>query len=151
MKPKHKRFVSTLFFLACIFIGGSIIIQNFSENLIYFYSPSDLEEAKINKPNVFEKILSKKIRAGGLVKEGSLKSIKNGQFTFLVTDKKNEIAIHYQGILPPIFREGQGVVAEGRIKNEGTNKTIEFNALKLVTKHDENYMPPEVKKSLKDN
>lgn len=137
---KRITFILTvlLFSIFAIFF----IIKDFQNNLSFFYSPSDI----VNYNNLDAKLKSKleskffKIRVGGLVKEGSFDKKDNQNIVFIVTDLKNEIVINYQGILPDLFREKQGVVAIGFFDLE---KKI-FNATQLLIKHDENYMPPEV-------
>lgn len=141
MKQKNKRLIKFLFFFTLLGISITLILNSFQSNLIYFYSPTEINELT-NK----EKINNKKIRVGGLIKKINKKNIKNkkiNNYFFIITDNKNEIKINYEGILPPMFRESQGIVAEGEF-----NKKNIFVAEKLITKHDENYMPPEVKKSI---
>lgn len=133
-KKKRLIFVSSVFLisLAALFF----IIQNFRENIVFFYSPSELQNVKN---------ISKLIKVGGLVKEKSVKKIDASRTDFIITDMQNELLIHHQGILPDLFREKQGVVASGFL-NEERN---EFFTRELLIKHDENYMPPEVANSLK--
>ena len=115
-----------------------VVLRSLEENVVYFFSPTEI----YNKTNIS---FNKKIRVGGLVKEGSL---TNNQTTvnFIVTDLKNEIIVSYNGSLPNLFSEGKGVVAEGKLKDKKY-----FIADKILAKHDENYMPPEVSKILKKN
>lgn len=113
-----------------------LILNNFNDNLVFFYSPVELAEKNIADGKV--------IRIGGLVEEGSVKKMEDGVTTeFSITDLQEAIKVSYKGMLPPMFREGQGMVARGVIK-EGV-----FVADNLLTKHDEKYMPPEVAESLK--
>ena len=126
------------------FTGSYLLLHNLRDNLVFFYSPTDILEK--------ENFTNKTIRVGGLVKLGSLqKQIvnQNGKkverIFFDISDNKNQISITHIGILPDLFKEGQGVVAEGFFDN---SKYI-FDAKKILAKHDENYMPPEVKESLK--
>ena len=111
------------------------IFKSLEKNIVYFFSPTEI----YNEPNIS---FNKKIRIGGLVKENSLikshKSIK-----FIITDLKNEIFVTYNGLVPNLFSEGKGVVAEGKL-----NDKKYFIAYKILAKHDENYMPPEVSKAL---
>ena len=108
------------------------------DNIVFFYLPSDLGDKDIGP--------AQRIRVGGLVEEGSLiKNSRENLVTFRITDKTTNLTTHYQGILPDLFREGQGVVAEGFLANDGT-----FNAKIVLAKHDETYMPPEVAKALKE-
>jgi cytochrome c-type biogenesis protein CcmE len=139
MKNRHKR--KRLIFVGLIFaislISLFFIIRNFRENIVFFYSPSEIQTAKINNSY---------IRIGGLVKEGSIKKIDALTTEFVVTDLKQEIKVEYIGLLPDLFREKQGVVAKGKFdisKNQ-------FFSRELLIKHDENYMPPEVAKSLEN-
>ena len=126
------------FFVFLIFIILSLsvflIIKSLEDNVIYFKSPSDLKIAA--------EIEKKKIRIGGMVKIESI-LIKEKEVKFIVTDYKNEINVIYSGVIPNLFAEGKGVVAEGFLKDENL-----FLATKILAKHDENYMPPEVKKAL---
>ena len=137
-----KRIAFILTVVSFSIFAVFVIIKDFQSNLSFFYSPSDI----INYDNLSAKLKSKleseffKIRVGGLVKEGSFDKKDNQNIVFIITDLKNEIVINYQGILPDLFREKQGVVAVGFFDLE---KKI-FNATQLLVKHDENYMPPEV-------
>ena len=135
----NKKVKSRILFL-CIsfFIIGLIffiILKSLEENVVYFFSPTEI----YNKSDIS---LSKKLRVGGLVKEGSIKREKDG-INFIITDLKNEIVVSYKGLVPNLFSEGKGVVAEGKL-----NDKKYFIADKILAKHDENYMPPEVIKAL---
>ena len=139
MKKKNKRLITISISFALFSLGCFILFFNLRENLIFFYSPSEIFEKEIS--------LEKTIRVGGMVKEKSLnKKIKEvdgmnvEEISFIITDFKKEIIISYIGILPDLFREGQGVVVEGFIVKNGL-----FNAKTVLAKHDENYMPPEIK------
>ncbi len=112
-----------------------LILRSLKENVVYFFSPSEI----INKSEIS---LSKKIRVGGLVKINSIQK-KENNLTFIITDLKNEIIVTYEGLVPNLFSEGKGVVAEGNLKDKKY-----FIAHKILAKHDENYMPPEVEKIL---
>jgi cytochrome c-type biogenesis protein CcmE len=147
LKAKHKRLINIIALLCCICVGIFILSKTFRENLIYFYSPTDLERIKTEEKSRFERISSGKIRVGGLVKEGSIEKLDSLNTNFILTDDTFDIKVTYKGILPPLFRELQGIVAEGRLNIE-TNE-VTFSAENLLTKHDENYMPPEVADSLK--
>ena len=137
MKAKTKRLL-TLSSLMIIFVIGCIIIfYNLRGNLVFFYSPTELLEKK--------NINSQKIRLGGMVKKESVikemiveNKSKMQKITFVVTDFQNEIEVNYKGILPDLFKEEQGVVVEGIFKNNS------FDAINVLAKHDENYMPPEL-------
>lgn len=121
--------------LAALGVASALVLSAFRDNLVFFHSPSDLAAEPIPPERVF--------RLGGLVEEGSVK--REGETThFRVTDLAQSVAVSYSGLLPDLFREGQGVVAEGRLTADG-----EFIASKVLAKHDENYMPPEVADSLK--
>ena len=116
----------------------SFIFKVLEDNVLYFYSPSDIDENN-------EIIFSSNIRIGGMVKKGSIKTSAN-EIKFIVTDYKNEIIVSYKGTVPALFAEGKGVVAEGKLQDKKF-----FLANRILAKHDENYMPPEIKESLKQN
>ena len=131
-EPVKQRIIKLLVGASIISVSILIIIINLKENLIYFYSPSDL--AEINLDN------SQEIRVGGLVEDNSLEYDEvESIYRFIITDKKNTIKVEYKGILPNLFAENKGVVVEGSYA--GTNNIL---ASKVLAKHDENYMPPEV-------
>jgi cytochrome c-type biogenesis protein CcmE len=113
-----------------------LILKSLEENVVYFFSPSEI----YNKTNIS---LDKKIRVGGLVKENSLLK-EDTSIKFIITDLKNEIIVSYEGLLPNLFSEGKGVIAQGKLKDKKY-----FIADTILAKHDENYMPPEVSKALK--
>ena len=115
-----------------------IVLKSLEENVVYFFSPTEI----YNNANIS---LEKKIRVGGLVKTNSIKK-KNTLVNFVITDLKNEIVVTYNGILPNLFAEGKGVVAEGKLKDKKY-----FIADKILAKHDENYMPPEVSRALENS
>ena len=137
-----KKAKSRMIFLILLLLSASVIIffilKSLEENVVYFFSPTEIYD----KPNIS---LNTKIRIGGLVKENSLsknqKSIK-----FIITDLKNEIIVSYNGLIPNLFSEGKGVIAEGQLKDKKY-----FVADKILAKHDENYMPPEVSKALEQS
>ena len=123
-------------FLAIVTLALSIflILKSLEENVVYFKSPSEIKiDAEIDK---------KKMRVGGMVKKNSIK-IMSQDVKFVITDFKNEINVVYSGVVPNLFQEGKGVVAEGYLKDRNF-----FLATKILAKHDENYMPPEVKEAL---
>ena len=134
-KKARSRFMILIFLLVSAVIVLFIVLKSLEENVIYFFSPTEI----YNKENIS---FNKKIRVGGLVKEGS---ITNNQTSvnFIVTDLNYEIIVSYSGSLPNLFSEGKGVVAEGKLKDKKY-----FIADKILAKHDENYMPPEVSKAL---
>ena len=134
-----KKVKSRIIFLIIILFAASIVIfitlKSLEKNVVYFLSPSEIYNKEIISFN-------KKIRVGGLVKKNSI--IKNGEkVNFIITDLKNEIIVSYIGLVPNLFSEGKGVVAEGKLKDKKY-----FVADKILAKHDENYMPPEVKEAL---
>ena len=114
------------------------ILRSLEKNVVYFFSPTEI----YNKANIS---FNKKIRIGGLVKEGSISKNKK-TINFIVTDMNNEIVVSYNGLVPNLFAEGKGVVAEGKLKDKKY-----FVADKILAKHDENYMPPEVSKALENS
>jgi cytochrome c-type biogenesis protein CcmE len=134
MKRKHKRLAILLLGLTALGGATALVLAAFSDNLVFFYSPSDLA----TKPHS-----GQRIRIGGLVELQSL--AQDGRHvSFRVTDGKTDVAVAYDGALPDLFREGQGVVAEGRLDADGV-----FVASTVLAKHDERYMPPEVVDALK--
>ena len=134
-KKARSRIVVLTFLLVLAIVVVFVVLKSLEENVVYFFSPTEI----YNKENIS---FNKKIRVGGLVKEGS---ITNNQTSvnFIVTDLNNEIIVSYSGSLPNLFSEGKGVVAEGKLKDKKY-----FIADKILAKHDENYMPPEVSKAL---
>ena len=135
----NKKVKSRIFFLSFFFFIAVLIIffvlKSLEDNVVYFLSPTEIH----NKSDVS---LNKKIRVGGLVKMGTIKREENIT-NFIITDLQNEIVVSYNGIVPNLFSEGKGVVAEGKLKDRKY-----FIADKILAKHDENYMPPEVSKVL---
>ena len=133
MTPKKKRFyiLFSAFSFFCLIVG--IILIALQDNILFFYTPSDLLQKNLEQ--------TEKVRLGGLVEENSV--IKNNiEVQFVITDLKQSIKVNYNGILPDLFREKQGVIVKGYLKNNI------FEATEVLAKHDENYMPPEVKKGL---
>ncbi len=137
-KKVRSRVVVLTFTLLSIILVLYVVLKSLEENVVYFFSPTEL----YNKEDI---PLNKKIRVGGLVKDGSIINNQTS-INFIVTDLKNEIIVSYKGSLPNLFSEGKGVVAEGKLKDKKY-----FIADKILAKHDENYMPPEVSKILKKN
>ena len=129
-----------VFFLFIFLLFAALIIfftlKSLKENVVYFLSPTEI----YNKSDIS---FNKKIRVGGLVKVGSINR-ENDKIIFIITDLKNELFVSYSGLVPNLFSEGKGVVAEGKLKDKKF-----FMAEKILAKHDENYMPPEVSKALK--
>jgi len=134
-----KKVKSRIFFLSALVILAVLVIfvilRSLEENVVYFFSPTEI----YNKANI---TFDKKIRIGGLVKKNSV-SKNNTSVNFIITDLKKEISVSYNGIVPNLFSEGKGVVAEGKLKDKKY-----FIADKILAKHDENYMPPEVSNAL---
>jgi len=134
-----KRLITILLSMLILVIATLLITFNLRDNIIYFYSPTELQEIIIDKKNI--------IRVGGLVKDGSYKySEEKKIYNFVITDLKNEINVSFVGIIPNLFAENKGVVVEGVAKDSSS-----ITALKVLAKHDENYMPPEVIDALKKN
>ena len=135
-KTKNRSFVFFLFLLFLI-IAISISLKVLEDNVLYFLSPTEIKEKQNFNFN-------EKIRIGGMVKDQSI-VIKSNEINFIVTDLKNQINVSYSGSIPNLFSEGKGVVAEGYLRDRNF-----LNATKILAKHDENYMPPEVKEALGD-
>tara|TARA_B100000963_G_scaffold343778_1_gene345955 strand:- start:379 stop:798 length:420 start_codon:yes stop_codon:yes gene_type:complete len=125
-------------FLSIVILALSsfLILKSLEENVVYFQSPSEIK--------FYSEFEKKKIRIGGMVKDNSI-LIKSRELKFIITDFKNEINVSYSGVVPNLFAEGKGVVAEGYLKDKNF-----FVATKILAKHDENYMPPEVKAALEE-
>lgn len=138
MSLRFQRLVLILISLVILGAAVLLILINTKKNIVFFYTPTELIEQKI--------FYGDKIRIGGYVKDSSLKKISLNQYSFKITDNKNDLLVFYQGILPDLFREGQGTVIEGLIENQKTVK-----AVKVYAKHDENYMPASIKKELEKN
>ena len=135
-KVKLRIFFITLLLLILI-LTVFLILKSLEENVVYFKSPSDVK--------FLSEIKDKKIRIGGMVKKNSIE-MTSDEVNFIVTDFKNEINVIYSGVLPNLFSEGKGVVAEGKLKDKNF-----FVADRILAKHDENYMPPELKDLMKTN
>ena len=137
MTPTRKRrLIAVLLILAGVSIASTIAFYSLQENLLYFQSPSEVAEQAMPAGRQF--------RLGGLVKPGTVERTGDGLTThFVVTDGPEELQVQYVGILPDLFREGQGVIARGALNGQGT-----FDATEVLAKHDENYMPPEVADAL---
>ena len=134
-----KKVKSRIFFLSVVIVLAALVIfvilKSLEENVVYFFSPSEI----YNKTDIS---FDKKIRIGGLVKTNSINKNETS-INFIITDLKKEILVSYRGLVPNLFSEGKGVVAEGKLKDKKY-----FVADKILAKHDENYMPPEVSKAL---
>ena len=140
MYGKKVKFRALFIFLILISIILSIFLvtKSLEENVVYFKSPTDIR-------NFTEVKNTEKIRVGGMVKKNSIK-INDKEIFFIITDFKNELLVNFTGSVPNLFEEGKGVVAEGILKDKSF-----LNADKILAKHDENYMPPEVSEALKNN
>jgi cytochrome c-type biogenesis protein CcmE len=135
MKPRYKRLAIIGGIVAAVGVATALVLNAFQSNLVFFYSPSQIaaKEAPLNRT----------FRLGGLVKEGSVK--RDGtDVRFVVTDTAQTVSVQYRGILPDLFKEGKGVVAQGQMRDDGV-----FVAREVLAKHDENYMPPEATEALK--
>ena len=142
MKARHKKLILIVGGVTVLTIAGLLILNAFRDNLVFFLSPTEVLEGKAPARGTF--------RVGGLVEKGSVKKSADGlKVDFTVTDLNKRIAIHYEGILPDLFKEGQGIVAQGRMAQGNRDGDQRFIADEVLAKHDENYMPPEVAKSLK--
>jgi len=134
---RKRRLVLALLVLTGIGVAVTLALKAFNENLMFFFSPSEVQEGKAPSARDF--------RLGGMVTKGSVKRLADGlTVRFEVTDFAKTVTIQYTGILPDLFREGQGIVAKGRLRDDGI-----FHASEVLAKHDEKYMPPEVAKTLK--
>tara|TARA_B100001121_G_C18306787_1_gene442305 strand:- start:106 stop:534 length:429 start_codon:yes stop_codon:yes gene_type:complete len=136
-KVKKRASLLTIFLLASV-LGVFLILNTLNKNILYFNSPTDIKISQDLNYN-------KKIRIGGMVKKNTLE-INNQEIKFIITDFKNEISVSFKGTIPNLFAEGKGVVAEGVLKDKRF-----FEADRILAKHDENYMPPELKNILSDN
>ncbi|MCF8482905.1 MAG: cytochrome c maturation protein CcmE [Rhodospirillum sp.] len=135
MTRKKRRLYFVALGMLALSGAVALTLTAFQDNLVFFYSPSDIKEKGVEE--------GRRFRVGGLVEEGSV--VRSGEtVAFVVTDLVNSVPVTYTGILPDLFREGQGVVAEGALESSGT-----FQASSVLAKHDENYMPPEVAEALK--
>jgi cytochrome c-type biogenesis protein CcmE len=133
-KKVKLRFLFLVLLLTSVILAVFLILQSLKDNVVYFQSPSEI--------NSLIELENKKIRIGGMVKKESV-IITSNEVNFIITDFKNEINVTYSGAVPNLFAEGKGVVAEGFLKDKNY-----FSATKILAKHDENYMPPEVKEAL---
>jgi cytochrome c-type biogenesis protein CcmE len=138
MTPRRKKRLARVgVLLLGVATATALMLAAFRENLVYFYTPSEIAQGEAPS--------ARKFRVGGLVKEGSVERDEASlEVRFVVTDTAAEVPIRYAGVLPDLFREGQGIVADGRLNGAGL-----FVAEQVLAKHDENYMPPEAKEALK--
>ena len=136
MKPRHKRLAIIAGGVAAIAVAAALVLNAFQSSLVFFFSPSQIAAGEAPKDRAF--------RVGGMVQAGSLKRLGDGlTVEFIVTDTARSVPVTYKGILPDLFREGKGVVAQGRLGADGV-----FRASEVLAKHDENYMPPEAAHAL---
>jgi cytochrome c-type biogenesis protein CcmE len=137
LTPRAKRFIWVAVGIAILATAATLVLRAFNSNLVFFFTPSEVSANKAPKDRTF--------RLGGLVTAGSVKRNPDGlTVAFTVTDTVQTIPVSYTGILPDLFKEGKGVVAQGRIGGDGV-----FKASEVLAKHDENYMPPEAAEALK--
>ena len=139
MNAKYRRLFITIIIILTLGLATKLVLMALEDNIVYFYTPNDLIEKFDDTNNI-----QNKIRIGGLVLESSIKK-EGGKTIFMITDRKKEVKVVFKGPLPDLFREGQGIVAEGVFQNNN------FIASEVLAKHDENYMPPEVADALKKN
>ncbi len=138
MKTRHKRLLLIAAGLVVLGLVAALVLNAFRSNLVFFFSPTQVAAGEAPKGKAF--------RIGGLVKEGSLRRETDGvTIAFIITDTANDMAVRYKGILPDLFKEGKGAVAQGKIGDDGL-----FTASEVLAKHDENYMPPEAAKAVGD-
>lgn len=131
MKPRHKKLLVIALSLAGLGVAVALVLNAFQNNLVFFFSPSQVMRGEAPVDRTF--------RIGGMVEEGSVKREADGlTVRFVVTDTAHTMPVVYKGVLPDLFKEGKGVVAEGRLGPDGL-----FTATQVLAKHDENYMPPE--------
>ncbi len=136
MTPRRKRLLAVTAIVAGVAAATTLAMLAFEDNLLYFYNPTQVHAGEAPTDRMF--------RIGGMVTEGSVQRTEGTlKIRFVVTDYRESVPVHYEGLLPDLFREGQGVIAHGRLTDTG-----EFVANEVLAKHDENYMPPEVAESL---
>ena len=138
MTIRYQRLLMILISLIFVLTAVLLILYNVKENISYFYTPSELNSSNIK--------INKQIRIGGFVKKNSFNKISANSFEFSITDEINSIFVNYNGILPDLFREGQGTVIEGYFENKNL-----FYAVTVFAKHDENYMPSSIKSNLENS
>ncbi len=138
MKARHKRIALIVGGLAILGLVAALVLNAFQSNLVFFFSPTQVAAGEAPKGKTF--------RIGGMVKEGSIKREADGvTIRFIMTDNEKDMIVAYKGILPDLFKEGKGAVAQGKLGDDGV-----FTASEVLAKHDENYMPPEAAKALDD-
>ena len=137
MKPRHKRIAMVAGGIAALAVAATLVLTAFQQNLVFFFTPSQVAANEAPQGRTF--------RIGGMVETGSVKRQSDGlTVRFMVTDTAKSIPVEYRGALPDLFREGKGVVAQGRVGADGV-----FTASEVLAKHDENYMPPEAADAVK--
>ena len=137
MKPRHKKLIVIALGVAALGVATALVLRAFNENLVFFFTPSEVVEHKAPEGRTF--------RIGGMVEKGSVKREPDGvTVRFVVTDTAKSLPVLYKGSLPDLFREGKGVVAQGQLGADGV-----FTAREVLAKHDENYMPPEAAEAVK--
>jgi cytochrome c-type biogenesis protein CcmE len=137
MKPRHRRMIWILGGVSALAVAVGLVLNAFQSNLVFFFTPTQIAAGEAPQGKTF--------RIGGLVENGSLRREADGtQINFRVTDNARTIQVAYKGILPDLFKEGRGVVAQGQVQPDGS-----FRASEVLAKHDENYMPPEAAEALK--
>ncbi len=137
MKARHRRLIWILGGVAALGVAAALVLNAFQSNLVFFFTPTQIANGEAPQGKAF--------RVGGLVEEGSVKREGDGTLvTFRVTDNAKTITVAYKGILPDLFKEGRGIVAQGAVQPDGS-----FRANEVLAKHDENYMPPEAAEALK--
>jgi cytochrome c-type biogenesis protein CcmE len=136
MKPRHKKLIAIASGVTLLVVAGLLVLNAFRSNLVYFRSPSEILSGTVPTQGM--------LRLGGMVDQGGVRKLPDSlKVEFKVTDFEKCVTVRYEGILPDLFREGQGVIVEGHLRPDG------FDANKVLAKHDEKYMPPEIAKSLK--
>ena len=134
MKPRSQRLIWIVLGIALLAAAAGFVLNAFQSNLVFFFTPTQVAQGEAPKNKMF--------RAGGMVKEGSLE--RDGhQVRFVITDTAHEVSVRFEGLLPDLFKEGRGVVAQGKLNEEGV-----FMASEVLAKHDENYMPPEAQHAM---
>lgn len=137
MKPRHKRLTLVLLGLGALSVGAWFVLSAFQNNLVFFFTPSQIQAGEAPQGRSF--------RVGGMVEQGSLQRLPDGvSYRFVVTDMVQRVTVHYKGLLPDLFKEGKGVVAQGKLGGDRS-----FLADEVLAKHDENYMPPEAAYAMK--
>ena len=142
MIKRRKRATLLIILISITAVSIYLILWALRDNIVFFYSPTEIYE-KVRSGEINDQSF---LRLGGMVKESSVLRSTDGSIVFTITDFRSDIRVYYLGIVPDLFREGQGVIAEGRIK-----ENFLFNASSILAKHDENYMPPEVQDILEKN